>query len=162
VAEHVDPRRRVPGGRPHKVTVRLTDDEVARVKAAAEELTEASYLVHAALTGSGGQQARPIPRQQLRAFGALFAGISRDLSWAGSNLNQLTMHINANHELAPTLDAAIAHLRGVLAGVDDLVDFLDPWIRPGRAAGSGGAPADAGDELHEDQADVGETEWEGV
>jgi len=85
-------RRRVFGGRPHKVTVRLTEEEFTRLsaQAAAARLSLPAVLVVGALAPRGGAVADPEAERALlvelfairRSFSKLAANINGIAKWA--------------------------------------------------------------------------------
>ena len=114
------PRRKPPergkaGGRPHRATLRLTEDERAVLEGRATEagLSVASYLRAAAL-GQSGPRARRRPTVERAALIAATAELNR----VGNNVNQLARAINRGRE-ADVLAETLAELRGVLAVVRD-------------------------------------------
>lgn len=85
-------RERVPGGRPHRMSVDLSDDELGVLERHAAEaggITVQKALVELALS-SGGET--PAVRRELLV--QLFA-LRRDLSGMATNLNQAARRANA-------------------------------------------------------------------
>lgn len=146
-------RRRRRTARPHKVTVRLSDAELATIQQRAAEmsLTPASYLAEI------GQAARPaaIPTtpdserptkpgrlvaEQGRRFSVLerrclaaeLFGVHRLLIGVATNLNQLAKVANSTGHQEPAQVRAVAEaVSRYLAQLDAVVTALDPRPEPG-------------------------------
>lgn len=96
----------VPGGRPVRLNLRLSDAEYAALQVAATELsiTVPRYLKESALASSRGETLaeRKAVLQQL-------FGLQRHIAAVGNNLNQLTRALHAEgtvgRDLPTTLDA---------------------------------------------------------
>ena len=111
----------VPGGRPVRREVKLTDAEDAALRFAAAELniTVPRYLKEAALASSRGETLT-----ERKALLQHLFELQRQLAAVGNNLNQLTRAFNAEgtvgSDLAGTLDA----VRESVAKVNDTLEAL--------------------------------------
>lgn len=123
-APRVVRRRRVPGGRPHLVGVKLTDEELATVRerATAVGLTPSTYLAQplsAPVDGSGVLHG--LGREQRRAWMVEMMALRRLLQAAGNNLNQIAKVANATGEVPADVTAATAQLQRVLERLDTAI-----------------------------------------
>lgn len=149
-------RREEGGGRPHKVTVRLTDAEFERIRARAigVGLTPASYLAEVGqaakvseasgpgdgpavpASGVAGDAARLLVEKG-RAFGVLerralaaeLFGVRRLLIGVGTNLNQLARVANSTGEVPTQVGVAAGAVQRYLVRLEAVVSALDPRIR---------------------------------
>ena len=105
-------RRRAQGGRPHRVVVRLTDDELVRIRgrAAVLGITVQGLLVESALTppdavtGMTATERAHLLRELFR--------VQHKLAGAANNINQLARAANSGDPpSAPQTAAALAWLR---------------------------------------------------
>ena len=147
-------RRRVLGGRVHRLTVRL-DEREARVvfaRAAWARLTPASYLALAGSTPEppGGQAGGSLGVVARRALAAELGGLARQVRGIGTNLNQLAHHANATQELSVATAAGAAQARVVLEEIEALVRRLDARL-DGAAPEPGGL---ADEDLDQDVDDI--------
>lgn len=151
-------RRRLPGGRPNQVLVKLSDAELARVNRRAAEmgLTVSSYLAeigqaaepaavsngtddlghaggHAAGHGGGRlvvEAGRPLRVLERRAVAAELFGVRRLLIGVATNLNQLAKVANATGRVPAEVPVAAAAVSRYLPRLAAVVAALDP--RAGR------------------------------
>ena len=111
----------VPGGRPVRLNLRLSEAEYAALKLSATELsvTVPRYLKEAALATSRGETLT-----ERKALLQHLFELQRQLAAVGNNLNQLTRAFNAEGtvgaDLATTLDA----VRQSVATVNDTLESL--------------------------------------
>lgn len=126
-------RERTPGGRKHQIEVKLNDDELVRIKAAATAagLSASSYLAAAAM------QPPPTPDLSVAQRDALateIRGVTRVLRRAEDNLHRLIRIARGQgrvpRELAATAEAVQRHV----ATFPGIADALDPR----RSGGQGG------------------------
>lgn len=156
-AAHSAQRRRRRTPRPHKVTVRLSDAELAQIQQRAGEmgLTPASYLAEigqaarpAAIPTSpdgqpGGQrpesggrlvaeQGRRFSVLERRCLAAELFGVHRLLVGVGTNLNQLAKVANSTGQQEPAqVSAAADAVTRYLPRLKAVVAALDPRPEPG-------------------------------
>ena len=125
MALNLSRRRREPGGRPHVVQVKLTDDEARLIRAAATVagLTPASYLATHALAES--RPAGGWTLTERRALAVELLGVTRQLRGIAANLNQIAHHANATLELTPEHTKAVEETRGVLDATRAVVERLE-------------------------------------
>ena len=152
---------RCPGGgrrergrepRTHKITVRLSDAELAALTAAAgrTKLALAAYLSRAGMDAAE-HRAVPVTEIQREALAELIrvAGLLRR---AGVNLNQAVARLNATGQPGPDLGPAAAYCIRVVEHVDQAATRISRVLmrsaRPGRRSGGrpgpGRPPARAG------------------
>jgi|NGEPerStandDraft_6_1074524.scaffolds.fasta_scaffold84847_2 hypothetical protein len=107
--------RRVPGGRPRQVIVRLTADEHASLheRAVTAEVSVQRYLVEAGLSGSAAA-ATEVRQARRDAERALLV-----LTSIANNVNQLAKWANTNRVLPDTFPAALDDIRRATAVVAD-------------------------------------------
>lgn len=126
-------RERVPGGRKRQIEVKLSDDELVHIEAAARSagLSMPSYLVAVATEPSSGPELSVAQRQ---ALAAEIRGVVRVLRRAGDNLHRL-MRIAGGHGCAPReLTATAEAVQQHVATFPGIADALDPR----RSGGQGG------------------------
>ncbi len=118
------PRTRVPGGRPHRVRIRLSDDEVATLADAASDagLTPAGYAAEATLlAASGSTGGEP---GALRAAGEELLRARTALVRIGTNLNQAVAKLHTLGAepggLLPAVDACTAAIAAVRDATEQL------------------------------------------
>jgi len=110
------------GGRPVRRVLRLTEAENAELSIAAqrEGKTVQRFVVEAGVARVRGVD----PEQVRETVTALFA-VQYELAKIGNNVNQLTRHANATGEvLGRELADQLAHLRGALVRVDDVLESV--------------------------------------
>lgn len=124
-------RRRQRGGEPrgHKVTVRLSDGELAAITAAADRggLSAGAYIGHAALEAAG-YRGGGITEAQRAALAELIraAGLVRR---AGVNLNQAVARLHATGQLATDLEAAAAYCMRMVGRIDQAATEVSRRLR---------------------------------
>jgi hypothetical protein len=137
-------RRRERGREPrtHKITVRLSDAELAALTSAAgrTKLALAAYLSRAGMDAAE-HRAIPVTELQREALAELIrvAGLLRR---AGGNLNQAVARLNATGQPGPDLGPAAAYCMRAVERVDQAATQISRALRrpagPGRR--SGGRP----------------------
>jgi hypothetical protein len=111
----------VPGGRPVRLNLRLSDAEFSALKVAATELsvTVPRYLKESALAASRGETLT-----ERKALLQHLFELQRQLAAVGNNLNQITRDFHTEGtvrtDLAMTLDA----VRQSIAAVNDTLESL--------------------------------------
>ncbi|MGC4959735.1 plasmid mobilization protein [Actinomadura citrea] len=118
-------RRRMPGGRRNKFSVRFTDAETDRLQAVADAagLTVPNLIAEtalASLSGHGGQ----MPLADRRALAQELAAVRSLLTAIGGNVNQLAAKAHAG--IVP----AVAAVEATMAAVSRTVARLDAVIAP--------------------------------
>ena len=112
--------RRVPGGRPRQVIVRLSIDEhvALQQRAADANVTVQRYLLEAGLSGVAGDGAarRRAQRELVSTRGVLRA--------AGNNLNQLTKWANTNGALPSHIEPILAKVAMATSALSERVEQL--------------------------------------
>jgi len=118
-------RKRADGGRPHRINVKLSDDELVYIKAAATAagLSVPSFLVASAM---GTRSAPGLSVAQREAIAAEILGVSRLSRRAGENLNRLTRIAQAQGSVPPEVPAAAEALRRYVHSFAAIVARLDP------------------------------------
>lgn len=132
----------VPGGRPHRCVVKLSDEEHADLtaRAAAADMTVPRLLVESTLDAPSAEAGRA---QAVMALLELDDQIRR----IGNNLNQLVRHAHQQQEIPERLEDALrAVTRACLS-----VDATARWVR-------GLAPAVSEVSIAEEDLDV-DNEW---
>lgn len=114
-------RRRVPGGRRHKHTVRFTDREQQLVQAAAEAAgVSVPYLIAEtvllALRGGGR-----LSVADQRVLAGQLAAVRRSLKAIGTNVNQVATVANATGHLPPHTEATMHALARMLTRLDTAI-----------------------------------------
>ncbi len=127
--------RRSPEREPrrHKITVRLSDGELAALTAAAVRsgLSLAAFLSRAGLDAAE-HRAAPVTEVQRQALAELIraAGLVRR---AGANLNQAVARLNATGQPGPDLGPAADYCMRVAGRVDQAATRISRrLLRPGR------------------------------
>ncbi|PWV71289.1 hypothetical protein SAMN05421630_115107 [Prauserella marina] len=118
-------RQRVPGGRPHEVTVRLSDEELefVEIAAAAAGLSKPSFLVASVMSTREGQGMSVAQRETLAAE---VLGVTRVLRRAAENLNRLTRVAQAQGSVPAEVPMAVRRLVEYVARFDGVAARLDP------------------------------------
>lgn len=113
-------QRRQPGGRRHKHTVRLSDEEQELIvaRAAAAGVSVPRLLVESALAGDAQTAS------ERRALTTEFLGARRLLAAVGNNVNQLAMAANATGEIPPEIGATLHAVARVTARLEAAVADL--------------------------------------
>lgn len=121
-------RRRRSGGRAHRVTVRLDDEEFTAVtaRAVASRLTVASYLAAAGARDATGGTGGGWSVDQRRALVAELFTVQRVLRGVATNLNQLTALANTLRVIPPAVAATVEGAARLMARVERVVVALDP------------------------------------
>jgi Bacterial mobilisation protein (MobC) len=112
--------RRVSGGRPRQVILRLTVDEhmVLQSRAANANVSVQRYLLEASLSGKAGDGAAR--RRAERELGAA-RGVLRAV---GNNLNQLAKWANANGTLPSHLEPILTSVASATSALSERVEQL--------------------------------------
>jgi Mobilization protein NikA len=124
-------RRRGRGGqlRGHKVTVRLSDGELAAIAAAADRtgLALAAYISTAAIDAAE-HRAAPVSEIEREALAELIraAGLMRR---AGVNLNQAVARLHSTGQPGPDLGPAAEYCLRVAHRVDDAATGISRRLR---------------------------------
>jgi hypothetical protein len=113
-------RRRSEGGRPHRVVVRFTDEELARVSARAEgaRRTVPALLADLALTPVVGPSLDPVTARDLVL--EVFA-VRRGLEKVGRNVNDIARFALGTGEVRGNAAAVLAAMGPALARLDTFV-----------------------------------------
>jgi len=125
-------RSRVEGGRPHKFTVRFTDDELAAVtlKATAARVSVPHYLALRALeTPRDGQ----IDLRALQEWTVQMNMLRRGVRRTGQNVNQIARLLNGGGGVGGQAEETLAEATAALRKLDPLVEWMS------RASGFGQA-----------------------
>jgi hypothetical protein len=117
-------RRRVPGGRPVRVVVRLTADEYASLSARAAEIghTVPSYLALTGLRPEG------VASADIRSALTSLYAVRRVQSSVANNLNQLTAKLHATGELDQGLPGVLEAVARLTNHVGEAVDRVVPLV----------------------------------
>lgn len=118
-------RVRVPGGRPFKREVKMTEHEFTFISAAAVAagLTVPSYLVASAMKSDS---APGLSIAQREALASEILGVSRLLRRASDNLNRLTKVAQAQGSIPAEVPAAASALNAYVQRFAAIVESLDP------------------------------------
>lgn len=124
---------RLPGGRRHKHTVRLSDAEQEQVAARAivAGVSVPRLLVEAALAGDEQTAS------ERRAMVAEFLAVRRLLLAVSNNVNQLAKVANATGEAPPELAATLHAAARVMTRLDSVTARLAPGHGSRPSAGGG-------------------------
>jgi len=125
-------RSRAEGGRPHKFTVRFTDDELESVtlKATAARVSIPHYLALRALeTPRGGQIDLRVLQEWTVQMNLLRRGVRR----TGQNVNQIARLLNGGGGVGRQTEETLAAATAALRKLDPLVEWMS------RASGFGEA-----------------------
>ena len=120
-------RRRVEGGRPHQVLVRMTDEEYVAVaaKAKATALSIPALVAAAALSyrvaGGEGAGGRLDPAAARAVLVELHA-VRRGLGNAGRNINDVARFVLGTGELKESAQAAVRDLRAATARLEAFLE----------------------------------------
>jgi hypothetical protein len=118
--------RRVAGGRPRQVIMRLTVAEHGALqgRAADANVSVQRYLLEAGLSGKSGDGAarRRAERELMATRGVLRA--------AGNNLNQLAKWANANGALPSHLEPILACVASATSALSERVEQLAATLEP--------------------------------
>lgn len=117
-------RRRITGGRPHRVPVRFSAEEYAalRARAAAAGLTPAAYLAAAVEPRDRLGLAR-MSGEERKGWAAELAAVRRLTAAVGNNLNQLARAANSGADI--DRGQAAATIRACDRAVERVGDVLD-------------------------------------
>ncbi|MFB4320702.1 plasmid mobilization relaxosome protein MobC [Actinomadura sp. 21ATH] len=162
---------RAPGGRPHTVTVRLTDAEYDTVTARAEALgiSRQRLLVEAATArqvgGATDTGELALTVSERRALIAELLAVRRMVAALGTNVNQLARTANATGRLPDGLPATADAVQRALERLQEAVDNLAPRrrARAGRQPTVVDVVQDQDDEDERDGDDLvedGRSDWE--
>jgi Bacterial mobilisation protein (MobC) len=112
----VSRRRRLPGGRPHNLRVRLSEAEYESVqsRAGAAGLSVAAYLA-AAAEPRGPLGVTHMPAEERRAWASELMAVRRLVAAVGNNVNQLARAANSGAAVDPD------EVRAVLEACDRVV-----------------------------------------
>lgn len=113
-------QRRLPGGRRHKFTVRLSDGELAEIQARATSagISVPRLLAEAALAGDARTAS------ERRALVVELLGARRLTAAVGNNLNQLTRVANATGEIPAELSATLHAVARTISRLESAADGL--------------------------------------
>lgn len=119
--------------RPHRVTVRFSDEEYqqAAAGAAAANLTLSGYVAASAIYPSDG---RRFNLAQRRAIANMLFTMRRMLSGACNNLNQLTRIAHSRKRVPKGVPALVDELSALLPRLEELMVQLDPREKNGPKA----------------------------
>ncbi len=123
-------RSRAEGGRPHKFTVRFTDDELEAVtlRATAARVSIPHYLALRALeTPHGGQLDLPA----LQRWTVQMINLRRGVARTGQNVNQIARLLNGGGGVGRRAEETLAEATAALRQLDPLVEWMT------RASGMG-------------------------
>lgn len=111
----------VPGGRPVRLNLRLSEAEYAALKLSATELsvTVPRYLKEAALATSRGETLT-----ERKALLQHLFELQRQLAAVGNNLNQLTRAFHADGTVGSDLARTLVAVRQSVATVNDTLESL--------------------------------------
>ncbi len=120
-------RRRVFGGRPHKVTVRLTEEEFVAVSAlaAARRLSVPAVMVVQTLSTRRGGGVDPEVERAL--LGEVFA-IRRTFGKLTANINSIARYAQGTGEVRPTAAAALASVEAMNARLEEFLVRLKEFF----------------------------------
>jgi len=120
-------RRRVFGGRPHKVTVRLTEEEFAAVSAlaAARRLSVPAVMVVQTLSTREGAGLDADAERGLLV--EVFA-IRRSFGKLAANINSIVRWANATGEIRPTAVTALASVEAMNARLEEFLVRLKEFF----------------------------------
>uniref|UniRef100_UPI003F49A2F8 MobC family plasmid mobilization relaxosome protein n=1 Tax=Sphaerisporangium sp. CA-236357 TaxID=3240030 RepID=UPI003F49A2F8 len=142
-------QRRQEGGRPHKHTVRLSEDEQDIIAARADEagVSVPRFLAEAGVAGDARTAS------ERRAAAAELLAVRRLLAAIGGNINQLAKTANATGERPSALEATMHATARILARLDEVTAAyghlgLPHGLRPERGHAAG--HPDAGEALDVD------------
>jgi len=116
-------RSRAEGGRPHKFTVRFTDDELDAVtlKATAARVSIPHYVALRALeTPRGGQMDLRVLQEWTVQMNMLRRGVRR----TGQNVNQIARLLNGGGGVGRGAEETLAETGIVLRKLDPLVEWM--------------------------------------
>jgi len=116
-------RSRVEGGRPHKFTVRFTDEELEAValKAAAARMSIPHYVALRALeTPRGGG----MDLAELQRAAVQIVNLRRSVRRTGQNVNQIARLLNGTGEVGRRADETLAAATVALTSLDPLVAWM--------------------------------------
>jgi len=125
-------RSRVEGGRPHKFTVRFTDDELGAValKATAARVSIPHYLALRALeTPRDGAMDLRVLQEWTVQMNMLRRGVRR----TGQNVNQMTRLLNGGGGVGRGAEETLAEAGIVLRKLDPLVEWMTDASGMGQA-----------------------------
>lgn len=120
-------RRRQDAVRPHRVTVRFSDDELTKVvtHAAAARLAIAAYLAELGVTPPRALRSDSSGDGDVRSeLLVSLMGVHRQLRGAANNLNQAVAKWHATEELPEELLATVQYVRRVAQQVDEAVAIV--------------------------------------
>jgi hypothetical protein len=115
--------------RRHRVSVRLSDGELAALSAAAGRagLALSAYLAQAGLDAAE-HRAAPVGEVQREALGQLIRAAGQ-VHRIGVNLNQAVARLNATGAAGPDLEPAAAYCMQVLGRVDEAATHITRRLR---------------------------------
>ncbi len=116
-------RRREPGGRPHLVGVRFTDEEYRTVslQAAAARVGVSHYVALRALESpEGGSVDLPTMRKWTEELFGLRTQVVR----VGTNLNQITRLLNGGGGVGRAAEETLVATRAAVTKLDPLVEWM--------------------------------------
>lgn len=116
-------RHRVSGGRPHKFTVRFTDEELEAValKATAARMSVPHFVALRALeTPRGGG----MDLATLQSWAVQMINLRRGVRAIGQNVNQIARLLNGTGEVARGADETLAATTAALQALDPLVEWM--------------------------------------
>ncbi|MGC4808653.1 plasmid mobilization relaxosome protein MobC [Micromonospora sp. DT233] len=110
----------------HRVTVRLSETELAAVEAnaAAARMATSAYLAEAGSAPLVPAPAGPGEGGEVGPLLVELMGVHRQVRGAATNLNQAVARLHSTGEPAGDLAAATAYLARVAAHVDELVTAI--------------------------------------
>ncbi len=120
-------RRRVFGGRPHKVSVRLTAEEFAAVSAlaAARRLSVPALMVVQTLSTREGGGVDPEAERSLLV--EVFA-IRRNFGKLAANINSIARYAQGSGEVSPTAAVALASVETMNARLEEFLVRLKEFF----------------------------------
>ncbi|WP_460869699.1 MobC family plasmid mobilization relaxosome protein [Rhodococcus aerolatus] len=119
-------RRRVEGGRPHKVTVRFSDEEFEAVSlhAAAARVSVPHYVALRALDAPSRGGARSMDLATMRTWATEMFSVRRELNRVGINLNQIARLLNGTGEVARGAERTLAATETTVERIGPITDWL--------------------------------------
>ena len=124
-------RRREPGGRPHQVLVRFTEEEFAAVslQAAAARVGVSHYVALRALESPGGGA---VDLPTMRSWTEELFGLRTQVVRVGTNLNQVALLLNGGGGVGRQAEETLLATQVALAALDPVVTRMAAASGAGR------------------------------